>query len=432
MSQMQDESNDSALRWAMQVVLASPVVCFRWSARNGWPVMFVSENVRQWGYTPAELQSGKPSFAEMVHPDDLDRVADEVMTHFANGDSSYEQEYRLLTAEKQVVWVVDRTQVTRDEHHLPVYLDGVLTDITERKQQQLRVVEALAEQQRLNQRLEAINNQLLQSEKMAAIGQLAAGIAHELNNPIGFVHSNLGTLNGYLHDLMAIIDAYSAASEAQGEACPHLQSIRQLLAERDFDFVRDDIFKLLAESKEGLSRVRKIVQDLKTFSRAGEKEWQEADLHQGIDSTLNIIRNELKYKCEVVKDYGDLPPVFCLISQINQVIMNLLVNASHAIETHGTITIRTRRLSDAQVCIEISDTGKGIAPESLGRIFEPFFTTKPVGQGTGLGLSISYNIIKRHQGRIDVLSTLGEGSTFRVTLPIHPSISPSAKLQGSS
>lgn len=420
MNQTVARSTDDDLRWAMQVVLASPVVCFRWSASNGWPVIFVSENVRQWGYTPEQLRLGQPCFAEMVHPDDLDRIGSEVMNHFTNGDASYEQEYRLLTADKRVAWVVDRTQVTRDEHHLPIYLDGVLTDITERKQQQLRVAEALAEQQRLNQRLEAINNQLLQSEKMAAIGQLAAGIAHELNNPIGFVHSNLGTLNAYLHDLMAIIDAYTAASEAQGEACPHLQSIRQLRDERDFDFIRDDIFKLLAESKDGLSRVRKIVQDLKTFSRAGEKDWQEADLHQGIDSTLNIIRNELKYKCEVVKDYGELPPVFCLISQINQVIMNLLVNASHAIETHGTITIRTRPLGDTQVSIEISDTGKGIPPENLSRIFEPFFTTKPIGQGTGLGLSISYNIVERHQGRIEVFSTPGTGTTFRVTLPIHP------------
>lgn len=414
---------DRELRLAMQVVNASPVVCFRWAASNGWPVVFVSENVSQWGYTPEQLQSGHPHFAGIVHPDDLSRVGDEVMNHTAAGASGYEQEYRLITADKRVIWVVDRTKVTRDEYGLPIFYDGVLTDITERKQQQLLIADNLAHQQQLNKRLEEANNQLLQSEKMASIGQLAAGIAHELNNPIGFVHSNLGTLSGYLNDLMTILDAYSTAAESQGENCPNLKAIEQLREERDFDFIRDDIFKLLAESKDGISRVRKIVQDLKTFARVGEQEWQEADLHQGLDSTLNIVWNELKYKCQVVKEYGDIPPVHCLISQLNQVFMNLLVNAGHAIEQKGTITIRTRRQGPDQVCIEISDTGKGIPPENLRRIFEPFFTTKPVGQGTGLGLSVSYNIVQRHQGQLAVDSEPGRGTTFRITLPIHPDTS---------
>jgi len=414
---------DRELRLAMQVVNASPVVCFRWAASNGWPVVFVSENVSQWGYTPEQLQSGHPHFAGIVHPDDLSRVGDEVMNHTAAGATSYEQEYRLITADKQVIWVVDRSKVIRDTHGLAIFYEGVLTDITERKQQQLLLADNLAHQQQLNKRLEEANNQLLQSEKMASIGQLAAGIAHELNNPIGFVHSNLGTLSGYLDDLMTILDAYSAAAESQGENCPNLKAIEQLREERDFDFVRDDIFKLLAESKDGISRVRKIVQDLKTFARVGEQEWQEADLHQGLDSTLNIVWNELKYKCQVVKEYGDIPSVHCLISQLNQVFMNLLVNAGHAIEQKGTITIRTRRQDSDKVCIEIADTGKGIPPENLHRIFEPFFTTKPVGQGTGLGLSVSYNIVQRHQGQLAVDSEPGRGTTFRITLPIHPDTS---------
>jgi len=414
---------DKALRLAMQVVNASPVVCFRWAASNGWPVVFVSENVRQWGYTPEQLQSGQPDFASIVHPDDLTRIADEVMKHTVAGAHGYEQEYRLITAENKVIWVVDRTKVTRDEHGLPVFYDGVLTDITERKQQQLLISDNLTHQRQLNKRLEEANNQLLQSEKMASIGQLAAGIAHELNNPIGFVHSNLGTLDGYLHDLMTIVDAYSTAAEQQDESRPNLRAIEQLREERDFDFMREDIFKLLAESKDGIGRVRKIVQDLKTFSRVGEQEWQEADLHQGIDSTLNIVWNELKYKCQVIKEYGDIPPVYCLISQLNQVFMNMLVNAGHAIEKKGTITIRTQRAGDDKVCIEFSDTGNGIDPENLRRIFEPFFTTKPIGKGTGLGLSVSYNIVQRHQGEIAVDSIPGQGTTFRITLPIHPTTS---------
>ncbi len=414
---------DRALRLAMQVVNASPVVCFRWAPSDGWPVVFVSENISQWGYTPEQLQSGRPDFASIVHPDDRTRISDEVIRHTAAGTTGYEQEYRLITADGRVVWVIDRTKVSRDENGQPLFYDGVLTDITERKQQQILIADNLAHQQQLNKRLEEANNQLLQSEKMASIGQLAAGIAHELNNPIGFVHSNLGTLTGYLDDLMTILDAYAEAAARQGESCPNLKAIEQLREERDFDFIREDIFKLLAESKDGISRVRKIVQDLKTFARVGEQEWQEADLHQGLDSTLNIVWNELKYKCQVIKDYGDIPPVYCLISQLNQVFMNLLVNAGHAIEQKGTITIRTRRQNEDKVVIEIVDTGKGIPPENLRRIFEPFFTTKPVGQGTGLGLSVSYNIVRRHQGQITVDSEPGVGTTFRVTLPIHPDTS---------
>ena len=412
--------SENALRLATQVVNASPVVCFRWAATDGWPVVFVSENVAQWGYKANDLQAGKPSFAELVHPDDIQRISDGVARHIASGTTEYEQEYRLLTADNRIIWVADRTIVQRNTAGEPEFFNGVLTDITERKLQQTRVNEALQQEKKLNKRLEVANNQLMQSEKMASIGQLAAGVAHELNNPIGFVHSNLGTLDGYVHDLMAIIAAYEALMCKPGETNPHEDEIRRLMELHDFDFLKEDIFSLLAESKDGLGRVRKIVQDLKNFSRVGEQEWQEADLHQGMDSTLNIVWNELKYKAKVVKEYGDIPHVFCLISQLNQVFMNLLVNAGHAIETQGTITIRTYRIGDDKVCIEISDTGKGIAPEHINRIFDPFFTTKPVGKGTGLGLSLSYGIVKRHGGLIEVESIEGQGTTFRLLLPINP------------
>ena len=172
--------------------------------------------------------------------------------------------------------------------------------------------------------------------------------------------------------------------------------------------------------------MRKIVQDLKNFSHVSGHQWDWADLHQGLDSTLNIVWNELKYKCQVVKEFGDIPKVYCLISQLNQVFMNLLVNAGHAIETKGIITIRTIRLGRDEIAIEISDTGKGIAPEHLTRIFEPFFTTKPVGKGTGLGLSLAYGIINTHHGRIDVSSQLGIGTSFRVIIPIQPLAAESA------
>lgn len=410
---------DKALRIANQVVNASSVVCFRWAATEGRPIVFVSENVSRWGYTVEDLQAGHPSFADLVHPDDQVRFAAEMRMKTADGCESYEQEYRLVTRENKTIWVVDRSIVRRAVDGKVAFYDGVLTDITEIKTQQLAMATNLAEQKKLNKRLEEAHNQLLQSEKMASIGQLAAGIAHELNNPIGFVHSNLGTLDGYVRDLMAIIAAYEQLVSVEAPDCPAAGQLRLLKEACDFNYIAEDIGPLLSESKDGLSRVRKIVLDLKSFSHVSEQEWQWADLHQGLDSTLNIVWNELKYKCKVVKEYGDLPKVFCIISQLNQVFMNLLVNAGHAIETQGTITIRTACLANDEICIEVRDTGKGIAPEHIKRIFEPFFTTKPVGKGTGLGLSLAYGIVDKHHGRIEVESALGLGCTFRMILPIN-------------
>ncbi len=415
---VQRQRSERALQAASQVVNASPIVCFRWRAVEGWPIEYVSDNVRQWGYSPEDLLAGDPPYTEMVHPDDLARIIAEVKVNTAAGATGYEQEYRLLTADGRVLWVVDRTRVVRGPDNKPQYYDGVVTDITERKQRQSELTAALGEQRKLNKRLEEANNQLMQSEKMASIGQLAAGVAHELNNPIGFVHSNLGTLDAYLNDLMSLIDAYQTLADETATGTASFEQIARLKEQLDFDYLRGDIFQLVSESKDGLSRVKKIVQDLKSFSRVGEQEWQAADLHQGIDSTLNIVWNELKYKCQVVKDYGDLPPVFCLISQLNQVFMNLLVNAGHAIEKQGTITIRTRCDGEDRVVVEVSDTGSGIPKENLTRIFDPFFTTKPVGKGTGLGLSLSYSIIERHHGRFEVESEVGVGTTFRVILPV--------------
>jgi PAS domain S-box-containing protein len=302
---------------------------------------------------------------------------------------------------------------------------AVVRDISIRKLQEAELRQNLERQMQLNKKLEAADNQLLQSEKMASIGQLAAGVAHELNNPIGFVHSNMGSLEGYLNDLFAIIDAFEVVEQSSAGTSPQLDAVRKLKEEKDYAFIKSDVAQLMAESKDGLVRVRKIVQDLKDFSRVGEADWQWADLHRGIDSTLNIVWNELKYKCKVHKEYGDLPEVHCLPSQLNQVFMNLLVNAGQAIVDQGEITIRTGR-EEEQVWIEVADTGAGIPQENLNRIFEPFFTTKPVGKGTGLGLSLSYSIILKHHGKIEVSSIVGKGTTFRVVLPIDPALEKSA------
>jgi len=287
----------------------------------------------------------------------------------------------------------------------------------ERNQVEQLLLKEKEEQKALIKKLEEAHNQLLQSEKMASIGQLAAGVAHEINNPIGYVNSNLGTLRTYLDQLLAVLDAYEQAEPSCAPA--ELARVKRLKQEVELDFLKEDILALLKESGEGIQRVKQIVQDLKDFSHVDEAEWQQADLHHGLDSTLNVVHNEIKYKADVVKEYGDIPRVECLPSQINQVFMNMLVNAAHAMDEdkRGLITIRTGMAGD-EAWVEFADNGKGIPPENLNRIFDPFFTTKPVGKGTGLGLSLSYGIVEKHRGRIEVHSEVGKGTTFRIWLPV--------------
>jgi two-component system NtrC family sensor kinase len=287
-----------------------------------------------------------------------------------------------------------------------------------------RIEEALlsekAEQAALIRKLEDTHIQLLQSEKMASIGQLTAGLVHEINNPIGFVSSNLGTLRHYVMALLKLIAAYEAEETGLGAAA--IQRLEARKQEAELEVLREDALEVVNESMEGLKRVRQIIRDLTEFSHVSDAQWQWADLHKGLDSTLTIVHNEVKYVAEVVREYGELPLVECLPSQLNQVFLNMLVNAAQAIKgPRGTITVRTGRSGDAQVFVEIADTGEGIAPENLTRIFDPFFTTKPVGKGTGLGLALSYSIVARHRGRIDVRSQPGEGTTFRIVLPVKQS-----------
>lgn len=273
------------------------------------------------------------------------------------------------------------------------------------------------EQQLLIKKLEEAHNQLLQSEKLASIGQLAAGVAHEINNPIGFVNSNLGTLKTYVGDLLRIVDAY--------ESCQHLlaadaelhRRVKDAYENADIEFLRDDIGKLITESIDGTARVRRIVHDLLNFSRIDSVDWQWADLHIGLESTLNVVWSEIKYKADIVREFGTLPPVQCRPAQLNQVFMNMLVNAAQAITEHGTITLRSG-CADDKVWVSITDTGNGIPPELMSKIFDPFFTTKPLGKGTGLGLSIAYGIINKHGGSINVQSKPGQGTTFTIWLPI--------------
>ena len=229
----------------------------------------------------------------------------------------------------------------------------------------------------------------------------------------------IGSLKKYINTLLAVVGANGRAVAQMAPGTPLAARVDAIGREADLAFLKEDVPDLVKESLEGLKRVREIVQALKDFSHVGETDWQPADLHAGLDSTLNIVANEIKYKATVEKRYGSLPEVTCLPSQLNQVFMNLLVNAAHAIEESGIITISTGVDGD-WVWVAISDTGCGIPPQNLNRIFEPFFTTKPVGSGTGLGLSLSYSTVSKHGGRIDVDSRIGVGTTFTVRLPIEP------------
>ncbi|WP_377701150.1 ATP-binding protein [Pseudoduganella sp. UC29_71] len=389
----------------------TPAIIYCTVPSGDFKMTFVSNNaLNVLGYRPEDMVADPNFWFDHIHPDDAPNIFSSLASIFTEGQRAYE--YRFRTADGTYLWMHDSLRLIRDEHGAPLEVIGSLTDITVRKRMEQAQHDLIA-------KLREAHEQLLQSEKMASIGQLAAGIAHEINNPVGFVNSNMGTLRNYVATLFGVVDAYDQALAAQplpAALAARLAAARQAA---DLEFLREDVTELVKESMDGLKRVKDIVQALKDFSHVGETEWQVADLHHGLDSTLNIVANEIKYKCTVEKHYGVLPQVECLASQLNQVFMNLLVNAGHAIKERGTITLRTGA-ENGWVWIEVGDTGCGIPPENLNRIFEPFFTTKPVGSGTGLGLSLSYGIVNKHGGRIEVASEVGKGTRFTIRLPVHP------------
>ncbi len=323
----------------------------------------------------------------------------------------------LRTRDGRLVPVDERFAPIRDEHASVTGCVIIFRDITGRKSVELALQQRNAELEAMNAKLVSTQQQLVQSEKMSLVGQLAAGVAHEINNPLAYVFSNFSSLELYVTNLSSLLTAYALMEHELPPDNPLRVSLLELKNSIEFDLLVEDIVNVLGESREGLQRVRKIVQDLKDFSHIEAPQWQLADLHLGIESTLNIVAHDLKYKAEVIRDYGELPLVRCLPFQINQVFLNLLVNASQAIEGKGRITVRTRHVDD-EVLVEIADDGRGIAAADLSRVFEPFFTTKPIGVGTGLGLSVSWGIVQSHGGRIEVRSTLGIGTEFTIRLPV--------------
>jgi signal transduction histidine kinase len=280
--------------------------------------------------------------------------------------------------------------------------------------------------------LKQAQSQLVQNEKMVALGQLAAGMAHEINNPISFIYSNLKPASQYFQDLLKIIEAYQ-------HAYPHPTSpVQETLQNIDLEFTVQDFYKIVEAMNRGTERIHQLVLSLKNFTRLNEAQMKSVDIHEGLDSTLVMLQSrfhatEKRPEIQVIKDYGDLPKITCYASQINQVFIHLLSNAIDAIEeamkgkieseNHepGFIKIRTQYLNPDKITIHITDSGLGIPETILPRLFDPFFTTKPVGSGTGLGLSISYQIIvKQHQGQLTCCSTPGQGAEFLIVLPVSP------------
>ncbi len=273
-----------------------------------------------------------------------------------------------------------------------------------------------------HEKLKNTQKQLIQSEKLASIGQLAAGIAHEINNPVGYINSNLSTLGKYIESFTEILRAVEIfqvyfKDDQIDKAKNVLNELYEFERNNDIKYMISDVDNLLRETKEGVDRIKKIVWDLRTFSRADMGERKLSDINKIIEGILSIVWNEIKYKANLKKEYGEIPLIDCNPQEIGQVFINILVNAAQAIVDKGLITIKTYN-DEEKVFIEISDTGIGMSEEVSSKVFDPFFTTKEVGKGTGLGLSISYDLVKKHNGDIYVKSVQGQGTTFTIWFPI--------------
>jgi PAS domain S-box-containing protein len=386
----------------------------------------------QLGYEDQEITHQFHEFESRLHPDDHDRVLKTVHDYLEGRLGQYSVEFRMQAKDASYRWILARGVALRDAQGKPFRMAGSHTDITDRKE----VERKLADQNRLleramrteletNEALRQAQAVMVQNEKMVGLGQMVAGVAHEINNPLSFITNNVTVLQRDFHELQQVIRLYEAARSAIAREAPDLdRQIADFRSQVEFDETLAALPDLLARTSEGLKRIRQIVKDLRLFARLDEGDVNEADLNEGIQSTATIIKGHAKDKDVRVKlALQPLPPVTCHAARVNQVVMNLLSNAIDACAPGGTILVRTSAI-DSQVQIEVIDDGHGISPAIVDRIFDPFFTTKPIGKGTGLGLSISFSIVRDHGGTITVDSTLGKGSRFTVRLPVHPSLSP--------
>ncbi|MBE9208947.1 PAS domain-containing protein [Nostoc sp. LEGE 06077] len=431
-----------------QTVQAAFIECgdsFRTIVENARNIIFaitpdglftsVSPNWREiLGHEVAEVE-GQP-FVGFVHPEHLSACTDYFTKVLTTGQQQDAIEYRIQHKNGNWQWHSCYLSAIKDASGTIIYFIGICHDITVRKQEELRrqrTEKALrkseakfrAKTQQLEEALRQLQQtqaQLIQSEKMSSLGQLVAGIAHEINNPVNFIYGNVKYANDYVQDLLHLIELY------QQHFFPPTPEMQQQIYAIDLDFIRQDLPKVLDSMNTGAERIRQIVLSLRNFSRVDEEGLKLANIHEGIDNALLLLQNRLKAQTEsseieVIKEYGDLPQVMCNPGQMNQVFMNLLTNAIDALEeaaiSNPQIQIRTYLQTDDRITISITDNGPGINEKIRDRIFDPFFTTKPVGKGTGMGLSISYQIIvKKHRGELNFVSTPGAGTEFLINIPM--------------
>ncbi len=382
----------------------------------------------QLGYEDHEVPHHFQEFESRLHPDDRQHVLNTVQDYLEGRNAAYSVEFRMRCKDGSYRWILARAVVLRDPDGKPYRMAGSHTDITKRKEfesklaEQNRLLErAMKTERETNLALRRAQAVIVQNEKMAGLGQMVAGVAHEINNPLAFITNNVAILQRDFDELCQLLQMYESTRPAVAAHNAHPNDPITSFRERvEIDETLATLPDLLGRTSEGLKRIRQIVGDLRLFARLDEGEVNEADLNAGIQSTATIIQGHARNKdVSLTLELHPLPKVTCHAARVNQVVMNLLSNAIDACVPGGTVTVKSSA-EDGQVRIDVIDDGHGIDPLIQERIFDPFFTTKPIGKGTGLGLSISYGIVHDHGGSIEVDSTPGSGSCFTVRLPLLP------------
>ncbi len=406
--------------------------------------LLVKKAVKKIGHTVLEAENGKIAWDLFLehHPDMIisdwmmpEMTGLELCKKIRSSDKKTYSYVMLLTSKDKTDDLVEVFEAGADDYIIKPFKPDELRSriktgerIVQLEREHLDMQDELVEKNEALDNtlgdLKATQSQILQSEKMASIGQLAAGVAHEINNPIGFIGSNIEALTDYMVDVSKLLGQYQqfrksikeSGQDLSDDIKKQLSDLTEFEEEIDIEYLIEDIPELLNDCKDGTQRVARIVGDLKSFAHPGNDKQMLIDINAGLDTTLNVVYNEIKYKATVAKEYGEISMVEGFPQKLNQVFMNILVNAAQAIEEKGEITIKTLK-EGTDVVVKISDNGCGISPEDVVKVFDPFFTTKEIGKGTGLGMNIAYNIIEDHNGTIIVESEVGKGTTFTISLP---------------